>query len=359
MKKLILLSIPLSIVAAFAFTLNGSYYRYYFIDANYPSQMPLLMAIFFIASELILWSFSSQKNFISILLKYGLVLFSILATLSSQFASTSEKETENEKLIYEKIDNSADIKRYEDQIKIQDERINSIFAERKEKSYYGLTDDEMDFAQTEKSKYEKLLDSLKFENKTEIQEVYTVSNIYNWMAEDLPRIFKSGLNEEFIRVLFQLFSSIILAAIAPVCISLIRSNSIIKPEIEMILEPIPDKIDEIPELTPVIEEIKPEIEIEMIQPTEPWPRPDPIPEPVEVNQLSRIAASNITMMLLRGNKFLLRPETASKRFLKVEDSEVKGLMYSTGECQIMYDFIIEHKLENESKEKIMEVWNNG
>ena len=337
MKKL-LYTMILSLVSIYGFGLNFNYYRLYFIDSGYPDLMPILMSGFFVLSEFSLWSFS-RKNFVSILLKYGLIIFSIVATLSSQFTSTSQKITESAVNIYEKIDNSADIKRYEEQIKKQDERIDLIFEERKEKSYYGLTDKEMDFAQSEKARYEKLLSDIKSENKIEIQEVFEVKSIYAWFAVDLPRIFKSGLNEEFIRVIFQLFSSFILAAISPVCISLIRTY---KPEQKKQVKKHSRKKFTVPKIS--LPKIKlPKIKKPVINESEP---------------LKRTSASNIVKMLLTGEYGLLSPEIAYKEFLEHPDRDKKKLTYSVGDCRFVYDFIVDNNLENKDKDEIMEVWDD-
>jgi hypothetical protein len=333
-------------MAGFAFYLNSKYYLYYFKDSGYPENMPFLMAIFFISSELILWSFSNQKNFVSILLKYGLVIFSILATLSSQFASTSERNSENERLVYEKIDNSGIIAEYQEEIKIQNDRINDIFTERKEKSYYGLTEDELKYAQEEKAKYEQKIEALRFENKAEIQEVFVVENMYHWMASDLPRIFKNGLNEEFIRVIFQLFSSLILAAIAPVCISLIRT---FKFEHKKQSGKFKHKKIMLPKIR--LPKIKlPKIKLPAIKKI-----PSPVPEP---EPLKRTSISNIVKMLLTGENGLLSPEIASKEFTKIKDCKSRGLMYCIDECRQVYDFIVSHGLENKNKDEILERWIN-
>jgi len=222
MKRLLKIS-PLIIVASYGFFLNSKYYTYYFKDSGYPGLMPILMALFFILSEVVLWSYSSNKNKVALFLKYGLVLFSIFATLSSQYNSTSTKILDNKKVVYEKIDNTKIIESYLEQIKIQDKRIDQIFRQRENDFIFTLTDDSLKYAQDEKLKYQKKIEDLQTENKKDIQEVFTDKSIYKWFAIDLPRISKGGLNEEFIRVLFQLFSSLILAFIAPVCITLARN----------------------------------------------------------------------------------------------------------------------------------------
>lgn len=338
MKKLFFI-IPLSLVAIYGFTLNFDYYSLYFSDANYSGNLPFKMALFFILSELVLWAFSSNKNIISISLKYGLVIFSIFATLSSQFTSTSEKETESNKIVFEKIDHSSTIDHYLNQILIQDNRINQIFNQRGDDFLFTKTDDSLLKAESEKLKYEKLLSELQNKNETEIKEVYTVSSIYGWFAVELPRIAQSGLNEEFVRVMFQLFSSLILAAMSPVCISLIRN---FKPDNKK-----PHKKSKHKKI------VFPKIELPVLKfpRFKKIPEPEPPPEPMK-----KTSASNIVKMILSGDNGLLSPETTYEEFLAHPDREKKKLIYSIEDCKIIYDFIVSNALEHKNKDKIMEVW---
>ena len=347
MKKIFFI-LPLVIVSAFGFFLNGNYYFYYFESSGYPGLMPVLMSLFFISSELILWSFSSNKNAVSIILKYGLVLFSVVATLSSQYNSTSEKESDSEIIVFEKIDHSSTISHYLNQIAIQDDRINAIFEERKEKSYYGLTDDEMNFAQDEKTKYEKLLYDLQNKNEIEIKDVYKVDSIYAWFAVDLPRIASSGLNEEFIRVIFQLFSSLILAAMSPVCISLVRTY---KPDNKK------SDVKRKPKKTRHKKYVFPKIKIPTVKiPKIKLPAIKKIhasePEPMK-----RTSASNIVKMILSGDNGLMSPVIACEEFLQHPERESKKLIYSLEDCRTIYDFIVSSGLENKNKDEILEAWN--
>jgi len=197
--------------------------------------------------------------------------------------------------------------------------------------------------------YENLRDSvIDSMGTSETIEVKSM-NTYILISEEFPI-----LSPRWLKLYAQVTLSFLISLMAPAGILMLSAlrNIPVKPEIEPIKPVISDNTDEISELNPVIEGIKPEI-----KESEPEIIPEIIPEPV--NQLSRIAASNITMMLLRGNKFLMRPEVAYEKFKEVPDRDAKKLIYSTEECKIMYDFIIENKLENESKEKIMERWNNG
>ncbi len=318
--------------------------------------MPLLMATFFISSELCLWAFSSNKNAVSISLKYGLVIFSIFVTLSSQYTSTSEKYSDSAVEIYEKIDNSLLIKDYREQIKIQDTRIDQIFRQRENDFMFTMTDESLKFAQSQKSKYEALLKELLTQDKQEIIKVYEVSNIYQWFSVDLPRIFKSGLNEEFIRVIFQLFSSLILAAMSPVCISLLRSYK--PPKQRKAVKPKQIPKPKVSKLAVQLEPTEQEnLAISEIIPESIIPEPVIIPE-LEI-KLTKTGASNIVIMLLKEDYLKLSPEEVSAGFEKLPDATRHNLHYSSEECRVMQDFIISNKLEDEDKDKIMEVWNNA
>lgn len=331
--------LPLSGVAAFGFYLNSDYYQLYFADAGYPGTLPLLMALFFISSELVLWSFANRENPISILLKYGLVVFSIFATLSSQFTSTSLKESASAKIVYEKIDNSAEINWYKEQIEIQNGIINDINKMRAEKLVFTLSEDSMIKAENKRDEYEKKLDELKSENKEEIAEVYQVDNIYFWFASELPRIIKSGLNEELIRVLFQLFSSILLAAMAPVCISILRGYK----------APIKDEPEELSDPVSTESEEREVLEVVDIQ----FPEYKPKKE-----EMSKSDKSNILKMLLyyysEKKKEVMPPEEAAQFFLNLHKEKESVKAYSLAECKKIYDMIIEKNLIGKDKEIIRE-----
>lgn len=308
----------LSTVALYAFILNGNYYAQYFVDSGYPGFMPQKMAVFFIATELCLWAFASRKNAVSIALKYGLVLFSIFATLSSQYTSTSEKQDNNAELVYEKIDRSADIEMYREQIKIQDERINSIYRQREENLMFSRTESDLDKAEAEKAKYEKLLSEAQSVNAVEVSEIYESKTIYAWFADDLPRIFQEGWTAEFIRILFQLFSSIILAAVAPMCISMIRAMDIKKP----VSEPINIIQDEIIE--------------------------EPI---IELNKSDK--RKIITMIFFYHEKLgtLISPKDMIKHFEDLHSKDPAIKAYTLEECQAVWDELAQNKLLDTNREE--------
>ncbi len=330
------ISILLS-VSAFAFYLNAGYYELYFISSGYQERLSLQMSVFFITSEFSLWAFSGNKNFISILLKYGLIIFSIFATLSSQFTSTSQLESDNKIEVSSKIDMSSDIEYYREQIRIQDNRIDEIFNQRGDSFLFTKTEDSLMKAESEKLKYENLLSEALNDHREEIEEIYNVKSIYYWFSTDLPMILNDGLNENLIRVLFQLFSSFILAAMAPVCISILRSS---RKEKEM------DQVD-----PDTVQEENPKATEEDHHE---YPSYTP---PAEDPELSGIDKREILKMITYkypDEKFM-QPEEAAEYFKKFSEKNPNVKPYSVQDCRKVYDELFDKNLEGEDKEKIKEM----
>ena len=231
------------------------------------------MSITFIIFESALWIYTSDKYYLKIL-KISLVIFSVLVTLSSQFTATSEKENIIINTSYQEIDISGDIEYYKKQIKTQDDRINQIFRQRENDFIFTLTEDSLKTAQTEKLKYENLLKDLQSEKKSTVENINKVETIYDWYSYDLPMLFSGDVTSDFIRVLFQLFSSIIMALIAPVCLSMIRLYKPVKHRKQAVNTPKQPLTPEKPEVKEIIQE------------------PEIIPDEPEI-QLSTTAVSNI------------------------------------------------------------------
>jgi len=199
--------------------LNGIYYNLYFLSAAYPKLLSLFMAMAFIAFELLLW-FYTGKSWLNIL-KISMVVFSVAVTMASQYEATSEKETQITSQVFEVKDFSGDIEYYRERIKQLDDRIDEYISQNKVFGTARLKE-EREAAEAEKAEIIKKLDELMSRKDTEVEHTIKVSTVYNWFAEDLPLIFKGEINANFIRIIFQLFSSVILALLAPVSLTLIR-----------------------------------------------------------------------------------------------------------------------------------------
>lgn len=219
--KRIFYTFPLAIISIAGIFLNMVYYNRYFLNSNYGINLSWSMAATFIFYESALWFYANKKYYLNIL-KIAMIVFSILVTLSSQFNSTSEKKSNTAKIIYQKTDISGDVEYYRNRIKTLDNRIDEYI---KQQLIFGSERNrtERENAETEKKELESKLEKVMIKKKSDIENINTVKSIYYWFSHDLPRIFNSGMTEEFVRVLFQLFSSIILALMAPVSISMIKN----------------------------------------------------------------------------------------------------------------------------------------
>jgi hypothetical protein len=219
MRKILSL-ILLSSIALSGIVLNTIYYDTYFLDANYGIKLSIFLSIAFIVFESALWIYSNRKWYLNIL-KFSMVLFSILVTLSSQFSSTSIKESLTAAVIFEKTDVSGDVNYYRDRIAILDNRIDEninqqlVFGSEKNRT-------ERENAEFEKKRLEAKLENVTIKKQDDIETINKPKSIYFWFSNELPGIVNGEVNENFIRICFQLFSSIILALMAPICLTMIK-----------------------------------------------------------------------------------------------------------------------------------------
>jgi len=339
MKK-ILPILSLSTVCAFGLSLNWYYYTIYFNDANYGYKLSISMAVFFILSELSLWGFSGRKNGIAVFLKYSLVAFSIFATLSSQFTSTSQKEQQNAEMVYEKTGTEEDVKYYREQIAIQDKIIQQYVSARAENAYFTKTQDEFEEAKIKKDDYEKKLELAQAVNRQQVSEVFTTKTIYAWFSNDLPELFRNGFTENLVRVLFQFFSSLLLAMMSPVAISTIRGMN-------------PPSAPEKPVSKP---HAPPDKEIK----TEPKKlERKPAKKKTAFEKLSDHEVSDILKMMfwpvVQRTGEPMEPEAMVSGFQKVRETQPHVKEYSLEECKAVYDEVVRRELmESESDKIVME-----
>lgn len=330
--KQLLYIIPLFIVAAGGIYINTKYYWYYFIDSSYPEGLSIIMAIFFILFESILWLYNT-KNLAA--LKISLVVFSVFVTFSSQFLSTSVQESETAHTVYQAVDTSGDIDRYQKEIENINAEIAKINKARTEDFMFTRTDSDLDYYRSEKSKYEALLSDAKAKNEISIQEVVEVKTIYKWFAEDLPNIFKNGLDETLIRVLFQLFSSVILALAGPVCLSQIRKYREFQPK--------------------QTKTRKRKSEPKKVTKQTVKQKKDPF------GNLTTKGVENIIKMLTSHPAYpetMYQPSEAHNGFKKVW-SEQEAKIYTEEECRLVYNWIYDKGLMGKEVEVIQEEARNA
>lgn len=215
---------PLAILAALGISINSAYYFDSFVTAGYPVLFALGLSGSYMGLESVLWLYPGAGWYLPVL-KVAIIFFSISATLGSQFFSTSQLEADINKTIYEEIGTSEAVDYYLEQIKKQDDRIDSIYREREEKTIYTLSQSSLENAELKKSEYEKKLEEARRENEIDFQEITKPLSIYSFYAYRIPEIINGDRGEDFIRVLFQLFSSVILALVAPICLSMIKVSA--------------------------------------------------------------------------------------------------------------------------------------
>ena len=216
--------IPPIILATLGCGINAQYFNLYFLDAGYPVGLSTVMAISFIGFESFLWFRSDQYKW----LKVSMVIFSILVTLSSQFSSTSARETEAVTVINQAAGHAEDVARYERELEEINAAMAAINQARTEDFMFTRTDADLNYYRAEKARYEDLLTEARAANWEAVSESVSVRTIYDWFAVDLPEILRDGIAPDLIRVLFQLFSSFVLALMAPVCLTLVRNRPIVR-----------------------------------------------------------------------------------------------------------------------------------
>ena len=346
MKKYFLIAASASsVVCVFGLSINLFFYIIYFSDANYGRNLSIAMAFFFIICELYLWAFSDKRNLVAVFLKYSLVAFSIFATMSSQFTSTSQKEQQNAEMVYEKTGAEDDVKYYREQIEKQDDIIDRYVTARAEGMLFTRTDEEFTEAKRLKYQYEAELKSAQSVNRQQVAEVFTTKTIYSWFATDLPEIFRNGLNENLVRVLFQLFSSLLLAMMSPVAISTIRSMNIpVKQENPVSDHPV--KLE--PEEKPVVKDIetkKPVIQKPVIK------------KKSIFDKLSEDEVSDILKMMfwpvVQRTGDPMKPEGMVSGFKKVRETQPHVKEYTLKECKMVYDEVIRRGLINRESNKVV------
>lgn len=363
-RKLAIISIPI-IVSIFALSLNGIYYNRYFLDSGYPIRLSLGMAVFFILSELFLWAYPIKEFRGYKFLRVSLIVFSILVTLSSQFSSTSQKESTAKRELYDAVDTSGEVDRYQTEIDLANEQIKRIGRMREEQLIIKNTEDDLEYWRAEKSKYEELLREARSENTEQVQKIIEVRTVYHWIAEDLPLILKQGITPDLIRVLFQAFSSLTLAIVAPISLTQVK-RVLSEKKKKMTGDVIPEECHESHgfmdatggaenwEDSPVVDPVPGVI----ATPPEPVaPAIEDIQSQDPFGELSDTGVGNILKMLTSDSYpdgGLMNPARAVESFKAVHRESPGVLEYTEEECQSVYDWIINSGLYGRSMDELRE-----
>lgn len=212
--------LPLWALAALGISINSAYYYDSFLTAGYPTLFAGGLSASFMGLESILWLYPFKARYIPAL-KVSIILFSVSATLGSQFFSTSKLDSEIDRAVYISADTSGDIQYLRDQVEILDNRIDEYISQQ---LIFGTDRNKEALRQTrtEKAKYEEKLDFSHEQKTINVEKINKPMSIYSFYAHRVPEILKGEIQEDFIRVLFQLFSSVIMALMAPLCFSMIK-----------------------------------------------------------------------------------------------------------------------------------------
>jgi len=190
------------------------------MHSGYGPFYSLILAIAIMLFESVLWIFAKKSTPLTIL-KISIIIYSIFITLGAQFVSTSMQTSKTTEVIFNKTDVSGDVKYYREQINKLDNRIDEYI---KQQLIFGSEKNrvERENAEAEKEEYKTLLANAESGKTESIKKINSPKTIYAWIAYDFFKIFKSGLSENLIRIILQLFSSFIIALIAPVSFHLIK-----------------------------------------------------------------------------------------------------------------------------------------
>lgn len=220
---------PLWALAALGISINSAYYYDSFLTAGYPWLFAGGLSASFMGVESIIWLYPFKALYVPVL-KVSIILFSISATLGSQFFSTSKLDSEIEKTVFVAADASGNVKYYREQVEILNKRIDEYISQQ---LVFGTdrNKEALEQARIEKAGYEEKLNFTQDKKDDDIQKINKPVSVYYFYAYRVPEILKGEIEEDFIRVMFQLFSSVIMALIAPICFSMIKSIKI-KPKTE-------------------------------------------------------------------------------------------------------------------------------
>ena len=309
--------LPLAALAALGISINSAYYFDSFINAGYPVLFAYGLSGSFMGLEAVIWIYPGRSWFLPAL-KFSIIVFSISATLGSQFFSTSELESDITKAVYVELDTSGDVEYYRDQIKILNTRIDEYISQQ---LIFGSerNREEREKAESDKAKYELKLEGSQNQKQEDVEKINKPLSIYSFYAYRIPEILSGNFGEDFIRVCFQLFSSVLLALIAPICLSMIRMSIIYrKPEND---NPIDLDFEN--------KEIEEPIKEEKQQKT-----------PENKSRTKDLARIIDMLLFYYPDKGIISPEKAVEFFHNINKSRPHVKAYSIEDCKKVYEKVI-------------------
>jgi hypothetical protein len=357
-KKFIFI-LPLAVLASLGIAINSAYYYQSYDTANYGYLFSIGLSATFMGLEAVLWLMSVNKWYISVL-KVAIVFYSVTITLGSQFYSTSELESDIAKTVYVELDTSGDVEYYRKKIDELDLRINEYIAQQK---IFGTerSREERESAEKQKDEYLQKLEGSQNKKQEDVKKINNPISIYSFYAYRIPEILNGDIGEDFIRVCFQLFSSVLLAIIAPISLSMIKNYKPVKIVHKPFVKKKQPKKDNTPILKPEISPKLPKVETKTEMPPVKQPKTVPIkppePEIIPDHGMSKIDRKNILKMLLwdfDDKRRIAPPEEAEQRFLVVHNDRPEIKAYKKEECKKIYDLLLNKRTAGKNKKEIIE-----
>lgn len=184
------------------------------------------MAFFFISLEGVLWLYNIRLlhgtlGLIVKILRYAILIYSVLITLSAQFLSTQRHESDQTSHALQAVDHQKDIDNYAQEISVLNKQIQTYIEQQR---IFGTNSNRSDRAAAEARR--DLLTSLQRQaiEKRDSQSERIIKalplTVFDWMDQQLRDPGRSG--SENLQLIFQLFGSVLLALMAPICLSMVN-----------------------------------------------------------------------------------------------------------------------------------------
>lgn len=302
MKKTLFI-FPLIFLSIMGLLANAIYYYQSFIQSGYISILAFIMLICFLGLEYILYLYKVKNGWLR-LLKVSVIIFSILITLSAQFFATSQDEIKSKK----SLNNSSIILRQIENNELEIKQLNEQIINYSKQHWVNTKDAREDAQQRKDFLTNKNLEL--YETITSEEAIIEIAkSTYTYYAEILK------CNSEGIRIWFQLFSSILLALISPVSLSLIHTVKL-KSEIKIV---------------PKVEQEK---------------------KSVDPNKIKHVAQI-VQMLLLKHNqtKQIYKPLEAYEKFQLMKNNP-NVFKHTLQEIEDVYSIMIKKNLLNKSYDNI-------
>lgn len=218
----------LIVVAIGGISINAYYYAYSFYKSGY-EHISWVLAVFYILLESVLWLYDIKKlkgplYAIAVIVRYFIIIYSITITLGAQFLSTSIEESNKSKDVIARVDYQKEIDEYSAEISILNTQIQTYIDQQR---IFGALRNKEDRTKAEQRRDDltarRDLAISKRDSQVEEIKASKPRTVFLWLHERFKLGFSNGWNtEENIQIIYQLFGSILLALMAPICLSMLK-----------------------------------------------------------------------------------------------------------------------------------------